>query len=221
MSEVFNIGHEVDLSEYTTTVTDGGKLSQGTPGLANTAGRMEVFIDDTTNKYGQKDFTQPTSTSVRFRFYLDPNNLSMGSSDRFYPFKLEDGGADRTRVELGYDGADYYISAGLRDDGGTFRDTANYTITDAEHYLEILCTKATNASSNDGEISLWIDGTLKENRTDVDWFNLSLPDVARLGAVSNLDAGTSGTFHLDELVVRDDDTEIGALAAAAGYAWVF
>jgi hypothetical protein len=27
-----------------------------------------------------------------------------------------------------------------------------------------------------------------------------------------LDAGTSGTFYLDEFVLRDDDTEIGAVA---------
>lgn len=221
MAEIVNIKHESDLSEYTTTQTGGGDLSQGTPGLAGTVGRMEALINDTGAIHGEKTFTQLTSDSFRWRLYLDPNSLSMNSGNEFIICTLDEGGSGRAAILLSYDGADYQIRARLKDDGGSYRYTSKYTVSDAEHYIETLCTKAANASSNDAILRLWIDGSQQESRENIDWYNQSLPDSIQLGATSGLDAGTSGTFYLDELILRDDTTEIGAVPVVAGYGWIF
>ena len=43
MTELFNVTHDANnLNEYDSTVTDGGDLSTGTPGLASTTARMEA-----------------------------------------------------------------------------------------------------------------------------------------------------------------------------------
>lgn len=212
MAEVFDIGHESDLSEYTSTVTDGGDLSQGTPGLAGTSGRMECLLDDTTAIYGEKEFTQLTSTSYRFRFYLDINSLTMGSANQFYVCQLLDNGSNRARVALGYDGSNYEIKAGVDDDSSTEQDTAFYDVTDEPHYIEVLITYASSDVASDGTLDLWIDGVSQEQVTGIDLYDFSKPDEARLGAVSGIDAATSGTFYLDEFILRDDDTEIGPVS---------
>ena len=64
-----------DLTEYTSTVIDGGDLSVTTAAaLAGTSHGLQVVIDDSTAIYGQKDFS--ASALIRFRFYIDPNSLS-------------------------------------------------------------------------------------------------------------------------------------------------
>lgn len=213
MGEIFNITHDAnDLDEYTSIVTDGGDLSTGTPGLASTAARMEALINDTTVIYGQKDFTQITATAYRFRFYIDPNTLTMGAGEDFRVCRLQAGNSVRSWVSLQYDGG-YEIRAGIINDDVEGKMTDWYDVTDAEHYIEVLVEYGSGADENDGELTLWIDGVQRENRGGLDIYNISKPDGARLGAVKDLDVGTSGTLFLDEFVFRDDDIEIGPAPA--------
>jgi len=210
VAETFNIELETDLSDFTSTAGTGLSWSAAAA-LAGTAGGMAVAITDATARYGHKTFVQLAGTEYRFRFYLDPNSLTMGAGNSFFVARVYDPTTSgRARVELSYSGG-YKITAAVRDDSLTKHATAAWSITDEPHYIEVLVTLASGGAANDGTLDLWIDGAHKEQVTGIDLFDLSQADRARLGPSYGLDAGTSGTIYLDEFVLRDDDTEIGAV----------
>ena len=71
--------------------------------------------------------------------------------------------------------------------------------------------QAVTDSSADGIMTLFINGVETVSTATVDNFDkFNTIDSVRLGAVTNIDAGTRGHLFLDELVVRSDDNEIGA-----------
>ncbi len=216
MAEILDINLETDLSEFTSTVTDGGDLSQaGAAALASTSGGLSSLIDDTTDIYGANTFTTFTSGILRFRFYIDPNGLAMASGDQFEVVQiLGSTSNNRTRVLLEYNGTNYRIRAGTLDDGSTTQFTSLYTVTDAEHYIEVRVEYASSDVASDGTLTLWFDGSQQETITNIDLFDLSQWNESRIGAAKNIDAGTSGTLYQDEFVVRDDGNLIGAVGSA-------
>lgn len=215
MSLILDINLEADLSEFSSTVTDGGNLSQsGAAALASTSGGLSNLINDTNSIYGRNDFTVFTSREYGSRIYLDPNLLTMGSGDAFKILRiLSSGSSVRAQIELENNGTNYRIRSGVVNDSTTTIWTSFYTITDAEHYIEVLVQYASGPSGNDGVQTLWIDGSQQETITTIDLDGLSEPGQSRMGAVIHLDAGTSGTFYLDEFVLRDDATQIGAVVS--------
>jgi hypothetical protein len=46
--------------------------------------------------------------------------------------------------------------------------------------------------------------------SSLDIYDISRPAKLRVGAVRNVNAGLSGTFYLDEFIVKNSSTEIGA-----------
>ena len=81
---------------------------------------------------------------------------------------------------------------------------------DAPTYIEFLVQYATSAVASDASASLWINGSLQETLTNFDLFDYAMPDTMLIGTIYGLDAGTSGAFYLDEIVLRADAIEIGA-----------
>src|SRR3990167_10886063 len=63
----------------------------------------------------------------------------------------------------------------------------------------------------------WVDGVDQGTLTGLDNYNLmaDLSFLFRVGATTGIDAGTSGTFYLDELVANDDGSVIGAAGPSA------
>jgi len=216
MSEIINISLESDLSEFTSTVEDSGDLYwSADAALAGTSGGMACLIDDTNAIYGEYNLgTSATSGTYRFRLYFDPNDLSMGNGDNFILGYFLTSATTFGYLEFQYvTGTGYQVRLGQRDDASIWRYTSAYTISNAPHYIELEWVRATNSTSNDGESNLWVDGELKESKADIDNFDrLSNFDVARFGAVGNIDGTTSGTFYIDEIKANDDGSEIGPLA---------
>jgi hypothetical protein len=211
LAEIVNIDHETgDLTQYTSTVTDGGDLSvTGAAALVDANG-LSCLLDDTTAIYGEKTFTQLTGTHSRLRFYIDPNGLTMADGDIFRICEMRDSANERGFVILNYTTADgYRIRSFYVDDSSTNRPTSYYVISDGRHYVEVWFERASTDVAVDGQMSLYIDGVLKESLASLDVFDLSQADRVRLGASAGIDAGTSGTLYLDDLIVRDDSTEIG------------
>jgi hypothetical protein len=83
-------------------------------------------------------------------------------------------------------------------------------LSDASHYLEVEWRAATASGANDGYLTLWIDGTQQANLSTIDNDTWRV-DRARLGALSSLDAGTSGTYYFDAFESRRS-TYIGPMA---------
>ena len=210
ITSIVDINHEPgDLSEYTSTVTDGGRLSvTGAAALVDSFG-MAGLINSTTSIYGEIEFTQFTSGLCRSRIYFDPNALSMATNNRFWLLIVRFNTSSRSLIEFNYDGSNYEVRASLRRDDSSFASTSFYNITDAPHYIEIYLEYASSAVASDGRLTLFIDGAQQEQLTGQDVFDLAEPNNARLG-VQGPDAGTSGTPYFDDLVINDTGEEIGA-----------
>jgi len=214
MSVIVNIRLETDLSEFTSTVTDSGDLYwAAAAALAGTAGGMAMLLDDTTGIYGQVTIAALSAVDdFRARFYVDPNTLTMGASEAFRIFSASQNGGSRTPlvINLKMDGGYRIVIDALNDDlTGALANS--YAITDAPHYVEVYVKRAATDSSADGTVEIWIDGVSKGSATGKDIYNLWYDYTlnVRLGAIYGIDAGTSGTFYLDELIVNDDGGLIG------------
>jgi hypothetical protein len=211
MAQIFNLRHETGLSEYDSTVTDSGDLSWSRlAAMGGTRGGMRVRIDDTTSIYGQISFTQITSTTYRYRFYIDPNGLTMNDGTGHRLFQLMDSSLLRVMTTLEKAGGTYKIKTYLTNDASGSDATGQYTIADEPHYVEVRVVYASSDVASDATLDMWIDGVLQEQVTGIDLYDLSKPDRLRAGAVQGVDATTSGIYYLDEFVLRGDGTEIGA-----------
>ena len=210
MAEIFNIQLETDLSEFDSTVTDGGDLSQdAAAALAATSGGLSCLIDDTTLIYGQKDFTQLTSQYYRFRFYIDVNTLNV--ADYLSPALIR-AGADN--LIAAYLNSDQHLYIRYRNDAGTWFNTTAADVSTGEHRIEVLVQYASSAIASDAIITFWVNDAQIDQDTGLDIYDLAKPDNARLGA-NAINAGTSGTHHLDEFILRNDDTQIGPVPITA------
>lgn len=216
MAKIFNIQLETDLSEFDSTVTDGGDLSQdAAAALAGTSGGLSCLIDDTTLIYGQKDFTQLTSQYYHFRFYLDVNTLNV--ANYLFPAAIRTAGANLIVASLN---SDQHLYIRYRDDAGTWFNTATANVSTGEHYIEVLVQYASSAIASDAIITFWVDGVQIDQDTGLDIYDLAKPDNARLGA-SAISAGSSGTHYLDEFILRDDNSQIGPVPTAAALCMIF
>ena len=164
---------------------------------------MQVYIDDTTTRYGQIAFS-PGATDFRARFYVDPNMLTMGTSSSFTICQFGSTGAILIYVVLVWTGATYQIRLRtIKDDDSAVNTTV--AITDAPHCIEVHSLRGAGT----GEHKLWIDGSLEATQSSLDNdTKFDATDTCRIGALY-LSSGTSGYLYLDELVIRDDATEIG------------
>ena len=208
MAIIVDIDHDDNtLNEYDATT---GVIASFGAKLAGSVAGLRLIINNTNARFGEFDFTQLTGTNMRTRFYLDPNALTMAANNGFAMLEIMDGTTELGRVQLAYVSSQYTIETFWTEDSTALTAGPTGTITDAEHYVEVRWQRATNASSNDGVVELFIDGVSQGSTSTFDVSTIAQPSRIRFGSPVGLDAGTSGTFHLDELVIRDDDTEIGA-----------
>jgi len=200
-----------DLSNWSASGTYSGDLSVTHAAALHDSYGASFFIDDGNELY-MRDSTPDTETRYRFRFYLDPNSLTMADPSWFLIFKSiqEDWSVAPLKVYLLYSGSAYKINAKDATDGGDYsKYTSDYTITDAPHCIEIDWMASTGAGNDDGYFSLWIDGVLKETVSDID------SDTEDTGHIhlttSEFSSVPSGTLYMDDFASNDDGSEIGRI----------
>jgi len=147
--------------------------------------------------------------------YVDPNDISMASGERI-AF-----GVIRTDGTVG--GVSTIGRFILRNNGGTY-EAGHYHETDSggsqtvlstmptePFYIEAVIVQATNATSNDGYHQCWFNGVSQGSDTGLDNYDQfnAINGEFRMGA-DDLGANTTGTLYVDDFIVRDDTTEIGA-----------
>jgi hypothetical protein len=215
MAIIIDIDHEAnDLSEYTTTVTDSGDLSAAADAaLAGTSYGLSVLIDDNTAIYGQYALSSPYSTTgiTRVRVYFDPNTLTMTHNDQFYMVILYTGATSRVaNLNVQMNSGFYRVLVTLVDDAAADNNASAVTVSDAPHYIEFMLTRASSNVASDGRLDWWIDGSVQTAITGKDNYDrFANFGTLRVGAVTGIDTGTRGTLYVDQIVVRDDNTEIG------------
>src|SRR4030067_1482924 len=161
MSVIVNIDHETgDLTQYTSTVADGGDLSVAAgAALAGTGYGLSALIDDTTSFYGVKSGLNNTSGQFRARFYLNRNTLTAAAANIFNIFRTFN--TSSQQLSIAYLRVTtiptYRIKVSIFLDSGSYVDSAYYNITDAPHYIEIHLIRASSAVASDGSLQFWID----------------------------------------------------------------
>jgi hypothetical protein len=201
---------EGDLTDYDSTVTDDGDLSATAAAALNgTNYGLSVLIDDTTSIYGRINLTASDYTAtgkMSIDLYVDPNGLTMGDPEAFRLFlgRLSGSPYYFLRIEFLYSSSTLYLRVYPYNDAGQLTNY-NYTLTDAEHHVVVNMTRATNSTSVDGEVTLSVDGSVVNTWSNVDTYDLwTLYQYADAGAADSVDAGTSGTFYIDEIKIYDN-----------------
>ena len=148
------------------------------------------------------------------RFYVNANALTMASGDELEMLTgYSDASLPQLRVLLRRSGTVNQLRLAARRDDGTFMETpagSEVTLPQEWHSIEIDWKASTSPSSNDGALALWLDGTRRNGLTAID-NDQGQVGAVRWGAVDGVDAGTSGSFRLDEFDSRRD-TYIGSLS---------
>ena len=182
-----------------------------------------VNINDLNPAYVQ-DNSPASEGTYRVRFYANFDgkssvappaaaptvDLTMAGGNAFDFFVAYDGadpaagqpgGAAIIRAELQQSGADRVITFYARLNSGTasFSHTLTGKALRGWRAIEINWAKATTAGGTDGVLQAWVDGTSVGNLTNLANGN-QIVNMVRWGAVDGLDAGTSGTFKLDDFV---------------------
>jgi hypothetical protein len=217
MAVIIDIDHEVgDFSEYTGVTGDTSDLViSSAAALAGTSQGLAVVCDDQNSMSAYVLLgSANTSGVIRCRVYLDPNSITMNASSEHSTLWFGNssngqvGGWSFGRNDAG---TSYKIYGTIGIDSGGHFQGSTVEISDAPHFIEILIKRATGGSTNDGILRLWVDGSQVYERTNIDNYTVFGNLLSMLiGATANVDAGTLGTYYLDQIIVRDDDTEIGA-----------
>lgn len=211
-NEVFDIGNETgDLSQYDSTITDGGNLSVTSAAALNGSNYgLSALINDNNILQTQKNLTK--STKIRYRFYVDPNSITMATNDHFTINSFDQGGgsyATIAHIQLRYFSGSYYFSfSGYNDaSSGTYNEVA---ISDAPHYVEVYAIQAATSVSSDGSYEWWIDGVDQGTSSGIDNYNLmSDQNWRQYLEADGVMTGTRGTVYFDDFVANSDGSMIG------------
>jgi hypothetical protein len=161
-----------------------------------------------------EDETPSGERRYRSRFYVNANGLTMASGDEFELFTAySTTGTRQFSILLGRSGTQNRIRLAARRDDGVFVETpaGQETPLPAEwHTVEIEFRVATSPTQSDGVLSLVVDGSGRPGLSGLENDQAQV-GMVRWGAVAALEAGTTGSFILDEFDSRRD-TYIGALS---------
>jgi len=167
--------------------------------------QVSVTAGDSTPAYVQ-DNSPSAEPAYRARFYINLRTLQMSSAERFEVFAAYDGvdpvppanaGNAVLKLVVQQTGAAKELVLVARTDSGAEIESAAFPLFAGWRSIEIDWAKATSVGSNNGRLGLWIDGSVKTGLTGLDNDTLSV-NYSRWGALNGLDAGTSGTFRMDD-----------------------
>ena len=189
-----------DLSAWSSSSTDLGDLSVSSAAALVGSQGLQAVIDDSNAIYLTDD-TPDAEPRYRARFYFDPNSISMASGDAHFIFKGFMGISQILQMEFRNSSGAYELRAKVLNDGSTWVVTNWFILSDAPHFIELGWRAATAVGANDGGLTLWIDGIQQADLIGVDNDTRRI-DRARLGALSGIDTGTSGTYYFDAFESR-------------------
>ncbi len=193
---IFSDGFESgNLGQWSSAVTDGGRLSVSGQAAMMGAQGMQAFINSTKPIY-VVDTSPVAEPTYHARFYFSPNGVSLPRN------KFQDLFIGRTaagvvvfRLQLQYTSGSYQVRGMILNGNGKTLTTSWYAVSNSAHAIEVAWQAASTAKGTDGLLSLWLDGSLKETRSGLANGGYRLEDVL-LGPQA-VPSGTSGTEYFD------------------------
>jgi hypothetical protein len=206
---------EGDLTDFNSTVDGGDLAANGTAAMVGSYG-MEVTLTGTTSSYGINAVTI-TSNDIRYRLYWDPTNASFADGDTGGMCDVRCDGTwagetEHTRLDWKFSTANNLeIRAAFQDDESVANYTSWTSVSDAEHYIEILCSRESSDGANDGVGRVYLDGVeTGGSQTGIGNFGMfQTIDELRTGITFGQTATVTGSWYMDDIIFRDDATEIG------------
>ncbi|HEX9943590.1 MAG TPA: S-layer homology domain-containing protein [Thermoanaerobaculia bacterium] len=171
----------------------------------NCGAQVSLTAGDATAAYVQ-DSSPSSESAYRARFYVNLRTLQMQNGEDFELFTAYNGadpvppatsGSPVLRLVVQQISGVKELIAFARTDSGAELQTAAFRLPNGWRSIEIDWARSTAAGANNGRLGLWIDGTAKTGLSSLDNDTLAI-NYDRWGAVAGLDAGTSGTFRLDD-----------------------
>lgn len=174
----------------------------------------QVSITSNTATY-LTDNTPNAEPRYRARFYFDPNTIVMKDGNAHVIFAGYHGTKVALRTEFRNSKGKYQVRAGTLDDGGTWKSSSWFTISDDSHPIELDWQSATAAGANNGVLTLWIDAMLQTNVLNIDNDTRRI-DAIRLGPSNGIDSGTRSAYYFDDFVSqRQSAIGLATVGAAA------
>ena len=193
---IFTDGFESgNLSRWSSAVTDGGRLSVSPQAAMTGSQGMLATINSTKPIYVQ-DASPIAEPAYHARFYFSPNGVSLSRN------KVQDIFTGRTasgsvilRVQLQQASGTYQLRVATLTSSGKTLTSSWYSITNSPHVIELAWKAASTARGNDGTVSLWLDGSLKQTLGGIANGGYRLEDIL-LGPQA-IPSGTSGAEYFD------------------------
>lgn len=211
-------GEENDESDWdTVTETGTGTLDVAAAAKKNGSYGWSITVDGASN-YAQGQLSDPDAeTSFTAECWLDPNTLTMAADDQFQ-FMYET--SHEIFVTLAYVSSAYKVNITTINDSAGYHSGTEQTITDAYHKIRVVWKASSGAGNDDGFMHLYIDDDYKTGITGID-NDIKTVGLVQFGACAGVDAGTSGTFYMDDCRWTDNiylaDITLGLVARFHDY----
>ena len=188
--------------------TSAAAMAGTSLGQASTAGASGSHAS------GTIEITAITSGTLRVRYYLDTNGVTMDNAVAGTFMQLKDtsqGAQNRTNIKIRYlTASGYEIDWDWKNDASSFHGAIVVKISDGPHLIEHEIVKATGASANDGQYRIFVDGVMEGEKTDIDLYTSFGFDKLLAGPIlGGAATNTRGTMYIDNIIVNDDGSKIG------------
>lgn len=199
-----------DLTQFDSVETSGDDFSAHADAAMEGSYGGKCIVDDTSDRWGQVNFAD--KTRLRVGFYFDPNYIAMDDGDAW---NLVKSSASDFRIRFAKAEADYTVEAQVYTDASVWSGGGAVVLSDEPHWIEADFKISSAPGADDGFAKIWIDpgsppfGAPDSQATSMDNDQKSFSHV-RVGAVTGLEATTSGIFYVDYITVNDTGNEIGA-----------
>lgn len=182
-------------------VSGGGSLSFSDKGAVEGAWALAASTNGSSGAVAYVQDQSPLNESrYRARFYLDLDALTLPAPNKHYVFIARSSSAPVLRLVLQGSGVGKSVLLHAAKDDGSFAASGAFALAGSTA-LEVEWKAASGAGANNGYASLWVAGNLVATLTGLD-NDLQRVEMASLGAVSGVDAGTTGPHRIDAFESR-------------------
>lgn len=163
---------------------------------------MEItWTPASTTKAYVEDASPNAETHYVFRYRFDPNEIIMDTNKRYKQFTaFRETPSQYRAVTVVYrkNGTDNFMLVKSHENpaSSAWQKTAWFTIPEGPSVLEVDWTRSSGPGAADGEMRVWLDGTLIETVPNLDNDEVHV-DFVRWGAVGGVDLNTDGTQYFD------------------------
>lgn len=220
MAEILNITHEVgDFSEYTSVTNSNLVLAiDGASAMAGTGFGMSIITQpqsfNRATKTGIVLGTPATVPVWRYRFYFDPNGWTDPTNGTLRPLLFRPGsGSDCYLQFQGAFGAPETMQLVVQNDANVLQLSTKVPMPTSAVYLEIRIAGSSADTITDAFGEIYQDGVLVGGVSGFERYTLQWPPEMRVGR--DAESAALGTIYVDEIVIRDDDVEIGGIGGGS------